>query len=119
MSSHGPDVGRPVIRGLSGRRTGSLVNGMTAGDISDTANDHANIINFYDINRIELLKGPSALRYGPYATSGVVNSFNRLLEDDVESATEISSAAALSATVRRGHLCRPDFQQHRAFDFRI
>ena len=90
VSSHGPDVGRPVIRGLSGRRTGSLVNGMTAGDISDTANDHANIINFYDINRIELLKGPSALRYGPYATSGVVNSFNRLLEDDVESATEIS-----------------------------
>lgn len=90
VSSHGPDVGRPVIRGLSGRRTGSLVNGMTAGDISDTANDHANIINFHDINRIELLKGPSALRYGPYATSGVVNSFNRLLEDDVESATEIS-----------------------------
>ena len=90
VSSHGPDVGRPVIRGLSGRRTGSLVNGMTAGDISDTANDHANIINFFDINRIELLKGPSALRYGPYATSGVVNSFNRLLEDDIESATEIS-----------------------------
>ena len=90
VSSHGPDVGRPVIRGLSGRKTGSLVNGMTAGDISDTANDHANIINFYDINRIELLKGPSALRFGPYATSGVINSFNRLLEDGVESATEIS-----------------------------
>lgn len=90
VSSHGPDVGRPVIRGLSGRRTGSLVNGMTAGDIADTANDHANIMNFYDISRIELLKGPSALRYGPYSTSGVINSFNRLLDEDVESAIEIS-----------------------------
>ena len=80
---------------------------MTAGDISDTANDHANIINFHDINRIELLKGPSALRYGPYATSGVVNSFNRLLEDDVESATEISVGGGTSATVRPGPFMPP------------
>ena len=90
VASHGPEVGRPVIRGLSGRRTGSLVNGMTAGDISDTANDHANIINYFDINRVEVLKGPSALRYGPYATSGVVNSFNRLLDADATNSYEIS-----------------------------
>ena len=90
VASHGPEVGRPVIRGLSGRRTGSLVNGMTAGDISDTANDHANIINFFDIDRVELLKGPSALRYGAFATSGVVNSFNRLLDPDAGDAAELS-----------------------------
>ena len=54
VASHGPEVGRPVIRGLSGRRTGSLVNGMTAGDISDTANDHANIINYFTVILLRL-----------------------------------------------------------------
>ena len=97
VASHGPEVGRPVIRGLSGRRTGSLVNGMTAGDISDTANDHANIINYFDINRVEVLKGPSALRYGPYATSGVVNSFNRLLDADAANSYEISAGGSTVA----------------------
>ena len=97
VASHGPEVGRPVIRGLSGRRTGSLVNGMTAGDISDTANDHANIINYFDINRVEVLKGPSALRYGPYATSGVVNSFNRLLDADATNSYEISAGGSTVA----------------------
>jgi len=97
VASHGPEVGRPVIRGLSGRRTGALVNGMTAGDISDTANDHANIINYFDINRVEVLKGPSALRYGPYATSGVVNSFNRLLDSDAANSYEISAGGSTVA----------------------
>lgn len=102
VASHGPEVGRPVIRGLSGRRTGSLVNGMTAGDISDTANDHANIINYFDINRVEVLKGPSALRYGPYATSGVVNSFNRLLDPNATNSYEISAGGSTVADSSTG-----------------
>ncbi len=87
VASHGPAVGRPVIRGLGGYRIGVLEDGMVGGDVSQTGNDHANAALLYTTARLEVVKGPAALRYGAYGHSGVVNAFSRhdVVNSDVES----------------------------------
>ncbi|MGB1551178.1 MAG: TonB-dependent receptor plug domain-containing protein, partial [Parvibaculales bacterium] len=80
----GPAVGQPVIRGLGGYRVDTMMNGMTIGDIAATGGDHANALSLYDTERVEVLKGPAALRYGAFAATGVVNSFNRHLNADTD-----------------------------------
>ncbi|MGB1117882.1 MAG: TonB-dependent receptor [Parvibaculales bacterium] len=89
-ASHGPAVGRPVIRGQGGYRVGTLENGLGVSDVSSTGNDHANALNLFEQGRVEVLKGPSALRYGTYANTGVVNSFNRHFDADAGDETRLA-----------------------------
>ena len=67
-----------------------MTNGMTIGDISSTSGDHTNVMSLFDTERVEVLKGPAALRYGAYAATGVVNGFNRHLNADTEEGTDVS-----------------------------
>lgn len=85
----GPAVGQPIIRGLGGYRIDTMQNGMSVGDIAPTGGDHANALSLFDATRIEVLKGPAALRYGAFAGTGVVNSFNRHMESDGEDAGDV------------------------------
>ena len=78
-SGFGPSVGQPIIRGQGGFRVGVLNNGMSTGDVAYTGDDHSNGVPIHNLERIEVLKGPAALRYGPYSSSGVINSFNKLM----------------------------------------
>lgn len=71
--SFGPGVGVPVIRGLSGKRVEILSNGTGVADVSDTSPDHAIGTEPLLADRIEILRGPATLRYGPGAIGGVVN----------------------------------------------
>ena len=89
-AGYGPAVGQPVIRGLGGYRVDTMTNGMTIGDISSTSGDHTNVMSLFDTERVEVLKGPAALRYGAYAATGVVNGFNRHLNADTEEGTDVS-----------------------------
>ncbi|NBR78988.1 MAG: Plug domain-containing protein, partial [Alphaproteobacteria bacterium] len=89
VAAYGPAVGRPVIRGLTGYRLAVLQNGMLPGDVSPTAEDHANGDMTFDTSRIEVLKGPSALRYGAYSATGVVNSFSRHLDSEGAATTDL------------------------------
>lgn len=86
----GPAVGQPLIRGLGGYRVDTMANGMTVADIVAAGSDHANALSLYDVDRLEVLKGPAALRYGAFAATGVVNSFNRHMQRDAEDATEVT-----------------------------
>ena len=65
-SGYGPSVGQPIIRGPGGFRIGVLNNGMSTGDIAYTGDDHSNGVPIHNLERIEVLKGPATLRYGPY-----------------------------------------------------
>src|SRR5688572_6853678 len=72
-SSFGPGASRPVIRGLSGPRVLVLSNGLGQVDASALSPDHAVATDPQEAERIEVLRGPSALAYGGSAIGGVVN----------------------------------------------
>ena len=72
-SSFGPNVGRPIIRGMEGDRIRILQNSGANMDVSGLSNDHAVPIDPITTERIEVLRGPATLLYGGSAIGGVVN----------------------------------------------
>lgn len=76
-TSFGPNVSRPILRGFSGERVRVLTEGIGAFDVSNTSADHAVAIDPLLAERIEVLRGPGALRFGSSAIGGVVNMFDR------------------------------------------
>ena len=72
-TSFGPNASRPVLRGFQGERVRVLTDGIGSLDVSNTSADHAVAINPLTANRIEVLRGPSALLFGSSAIGGVVN----------------------------------------------
>jgi len=99
-TSFGPTASRPILRGLSGDRIRVLSDGIGSFDVSASSPDHAVAINPLTAERIEILRGPSALLYGSSAIGGVVNVVDRRIprtepEDafDVSGLLEYGSAA--------------------------
>jgi iron complex outermembrane receptor protein len=72
-TSFGPNASRPVLRGFQGERVRVLTDGIGSLDASNTSVDHAVAINPLTADRIEVLRGPSALLFGSAAIGGVVN----------------------------------------------
>jgi iron complex outermembrane recepter protein len=72
-TSFGPNASRPVLRGFQGERVRILQDGIGSFDVSNTSVDHAVVINPLTADRIEVLRGPSALLFGSSAIGGVVN----------------------------------------------
>ncbi|MEO7366300.1 MAG: TonB-dependent receptor [Sphingomicrobium sp.] len=72
-TSFGPTASSPVLRGLSGDRVRVLTDGIGSLDLGSSGPDHAITINPLTAERIEVLRGPSALLFGSSAIGGVVN----------------------------------------------
>jgi iron complex outermembrane receptor protein len=72
-TSYGPNASRPILRGFQGERIRVLTDGIGSLDVSNTSVDHAVAINPLTAERIEVLRGPSALLFGSSAIGGVVN----------------------------------------------
>ncbi len=72
-TSFGPNASRPVLRGFQGERVRVLSDGIGSFDVSNTSVDHPVAINPLTADRIEVLRGPSALLFGSSAIGGVVN----------------------------------------------
>ncbi len=85
-SSHfGAGASRPVIRGMDGPRVKILSDGAEVQDASTISPDHA--VGFEPVlaERIEVLRGPSALAYGGGAVGGVVNILDRKIPTQMPS----------------------------------
>lgn len=67
---------RPVIRGMDSARVRVLENGLSSSDVSDIAPDHGVPIDPMVTQRLEVVSGAAALRYGSQAIGGVVNAIN-------------------------------------------
>ncbi len=69
--SSGSGIQKVVVRGLSGMRVVTYLNGMQINN-QQWANDHG--IGFTDLglNKVELIKGSSALRYGSESIGGLL-----------------------------------------------
>lgn len=69
----GAGASRPVIRGMDGPRVRVLSDGSEVMDASTVSHDHAVTVEPALAQRIEVLRGPSAIAYGGDAIGGVVN----------------------------------------------
>ncbi|QNN65385.1 TonB-dependent receptor [Sphingomonas rhizophila] len=69
----GPNVSKPVLRGLAGDRIRVLIDGIGSLDVSASSSDHAVAINPLTADSIEVIHGPAALIYGSAAVGGVVD----------------------------------------------
>ncbi len=72
-ASFGPSVGNPVIRGQSSNRVKVMQDNLDTLDASNTSADHANTTEPLLADQIEILRGPSTLRFGSGAIGGVIN----------------------------------------------
>jgi len=77
QTGFGPSANRPIIRGLDKYRVRILQNGTDTFDVSAQSEDHAVPIDPLLVDRIEVLRGASALLYGGNAIGGVVNVIDR------------------------------------------
>ncbi|MFC6977616.1 TonB-dependent receptor [Microbulbifer taiwanensis] len=87
-ASFGGGVGLPVIRGQSANRVKVLNDNLDVADASNTSSDHAASIEPLLAQRIEILRGPAALRYGSGAIGGVVNVIDGRIPTQVPEALE-------------------------------
>ena len=71
--SMGPATEAPVIRGLTGDRILVLEDGVRVSDFAATGPDHGIAVDPVSAGRIEIVRGPSALLFGPNALGGVIN----------------------------------------------
>ncbi len=69
----GPNVGRPIIRGLGGARVRVMDDGIGAMDVSTVSPDHALAIDPVFASRVEIFRGPATLLYGNGGSGGMVN----------------------------------------------
>src|SRR5437763_875637 len=66
----------PVLRGLDDFRVRVQENGLGSMDVSDYGQDHGVPLDPLAIQKVEIYRGPEALRYGSQAVGGVVEATN-------------------------------------------
>ena len=107
-ASFGPGVGLPIIRGQSDNRVKVMQDSVGSMDASAASPDHAVTLEPLLASKIEVLRGPAALRYGSGAIGGVVNVLdNRIpstLPEKITGGAELRNASANDETVRVGSL---------------
>lgn len=65
-------ISRPVIRGLSSNRVLTVIDGVRF-ETQQWDDEHGIGVNENGIERVEVIKGPESLLYGPEAMGGVIN----------------------------------------------
>jgi iron complex outermembrane receptor protein len=68
----GPAISKPVIRGLGYNRV-VVVNDGIRQEGQQWGDEHGIEIDDYNVNKVEILKGPASLMYGSDALAGVIN----------------------------------------------
>jgi iron complex outermembrane receptor protein len=77
--STGVALGKPVIRGLTSLGV-IIVHDGVKHESQQWGDEHAPEVSLYDIDRIEILRGPASLVYGSDAIGGVVNIITKPLQ---------------------------------------
>ncbi|MBG29262.1 MAG: hypothetical protein CMI31_04580 [Opitutae bacterium] len=102
QSFFGPSTSRPIIRGLDKQRIRMLQNGTDSFDVSASSEDHAVPIDPLLVDRIEILRGSSALLYGGNAIGGVVNVIDRGIPTQAYSGFSGGSLLSSYSNVNKG-----------------
>lgn len=97
QTTFGPTANRPVIRGADKFRLRMLQNGTDTFGVSAQSEDHAVPIDPLMVDRIEVLRGSSALLYGGSAIGGVVNVIDRSIPTSPYDSTGASILSSYSS----------------------
>jgi iron complex outermembrane receptor protein len=73
VRANGSAPNRPVLRGLSDNRVLVLENGLRMGDIATYDPAHATPVEAIGISRVDVVRGPATIIYGPSTIGGLVN----------------------------------------------
>ena len=76
--STGIGIGKPVIRGMTSNSVLVIHDGVKQ-ESQQWGDEHAPEVSTYDIDRIEILRGPASLIYGADGIGGVVNILSKPL----------------------------------------
>lgn len=131
-TNYGPNASRPVIRGFDGDRLRILQNGVGSMDASGTSVDHAVALDTLTTRRVEVVRGPGTLLYGPNALGGVVNVIDGKIPLDAPEgvsggielrhstpATERSASGAVDVGFTNGLALHVDGFRRKTSDLRI
>ncbi|MBK8552362.1 MAG: TonB-dependent receptor [Ignavibacteria bacterium] len=77
--STGNSIGKPVIRGLTSQSVLVVKNGVKH-ESQQWGDEHAPEISLFDLDRIEILRGPASLMYGADGIGGVINIISKPLQ---------------------------------------
>lgn len=72
----GAGIAKPVIRGLSSQRVVTVVDGLRQ-EGQQWGDEHGPELSPFELDRVEVLRGPASLLYGPDALGGVLNAARR------------------------------------------
>jgi len=84
INTTGAGIAKPVVRGLSSQRVLTLTDGVRQ-EGQQWGDEHGPEIDSHGVDRIEIVRGPQSLLYGPEALSGVINVVRRSLKLDAPS----------------------------------
>jgi len=70
----GPGVSKPFIHGLGYNRVLTLYDGVRQ-ESQQWGDEHGIVVDDYNIERVEIIKGPASLLYGSDAVAGVLSLF--------------------------------------------
>ena len=73
VRSNGSAPSRPVLRGLTDNEVLVLENGLRVGDLATFDPAHATPLEAVSVSRIDVVRGPATILYGPSTIGGVVN----------------------------------------------
>lgn len=76
--STGPGIGKPVIRGL-GSQSVLIVHDGVKHESQSWGDEHGPELSLFDLERIEVLRGPASLIYGADGIGGVINVISKPL----------------------------------------
>jgi iron complex outermembrane receptor protein len=73
VRGNGSAPARPILRGLGDNEVVVLENGLRMGDIATYDPAHATPIDAMGIARVDVVRGPATILYGPNTVGGLVN----------------------------------------------
>ncbi len=97
-SKDSPWEQRPVLRGLAGQRVLVLMDGIPMNSARGNG-PHPSLIDPSQIERVEVVRGPSSVAYGSDALGGAINIITRAIQPATSpAATALNGSIALSAS---------------------
>ncbi len=90
VQSTGAGIGKPVIRGMTSNRVQVNSNGIKQ-EGQQWGSDHGLEIDPFQADEVQVVKGPSALRFGSDATAGVIQVKQTEIPDTTGLRTDITT----------------------------